>query len=166
MRVTLGARMKTPWNGAASGQDRHREVGLERVELAAVAVALHRDVDGAERPLVGAAVERLGGEQDHAGARAEDRHAVGDPLGKRFEQFARQQEARHRGRLAAGHGERRRRRSHAACAPDESAPSSVSRCWCDSKAPLQREDSIIGVPTWGLLTVRDRVTNRARRGAG
>ena len=45
--------------------------------LAAVPVALDGDVDGAEAALVGAAVEDLRGQQDHAGAGAEHRHAVG-----------------------------------------------------------------------------------------
>ena len=69
---TSGARMNTPWNGVVEAGD--VEVGLEAVELAAVAVAAHGEVDGAEAALVGAAVEDLGGEQDHPGARAEHRH--------------------------------------------------------------------------------------------
>ena len=53
------------------------EIGLEAVELAAVAVALDGDVEGTEAALVGAAVVDLRGQQDHPGARAEHRHAVG-----------------------------------------------------------------------------------------
>ena len=64
-----------------------RNVGLEAVDLAAVGVAPHRDVDCAERALVGATVLDLRGQQDHARARAEDGHAVGDALAKRVEQL-------------------------------------------------------------------------------
>ena len=70
--------MNTPWNGGVETQRRHEQLGLEAVELAAVAVAPHGDVDRAEAALVGASVEHLGGEQDHPGARAEHRHPVGE----------------------------------------------------------------------------------------
>ena len=82
------------------------EVGLEAVELAAVAVAPDGDVEGAEAALVGPAVEHLGGQQDHPGARAEHRHAVGRPGLDLVEQPARRQQVGHRRALAAGHDER------------------------------------------------------------
>ena len=49
--VTSGARMKTPWSGSSPSAG-HVEVGLEAVELAAVAVAAHLEVEQAEDGLV------------------------------------------------------------------------------------------------------------------
>src|SRR5688572_22425182 len=65
------------------------EVGLEAVDLATERVATDGDVDGAEAPLVGAAVEDLAAEEDHPRARAERWHAVGEALGDRVEQAGR-----------------------------------------------------------------------------
>ena len=47
------------------------QVGLEAVELAAIAVASHGEVDRAEAALVGATVEDFGRQQDHPGTRPE-----------------------------------------------------------------------------------------------
>ena len=74
MPTTFGARMNTAWNGRVESDD--VEIGLEAVDLTAVAVALHRDVDRSEAELIGAAVDHLGGEQDHPGAGAQHRQAV------------------------------------------------------------------------------------------
>ena len=59
------------------------ELGLERVHLTAVAVALHDDVDDAEQQLAGQAVAGLPGEQDHARAGAEQRALVARPAPRR-----------------------------------------------------------------------------------
>ncbi len=90
----------------SDAQPRHVEIGLETVELASVTVALHRDVDRPERPLVGSAVEHFGCEQDHAGTGSERRHALGETGGQRVEQLAGGEQPRHRRRLATGHHER------------------------------------------------------------
>ena len=68
--------MNTAWNGSIEPVD--VDVGLEAVELAAVAVAPHRDVDPVETALIGSPVEHIGGAQDHPGTRAEHGHAVVD----------------------------------------------------------------------------------------
>ena len=93
----------------------------------------------AEAALVGAAVEHVGGQQDHPGARAEHRHAVaraarrsGSNRPRRLEQH------RHRGRLAAGHAPARRRPSRSAGVADLDAvarraqPSTLA---CAANAP-------------------------------
>ena len=129
------------------------EVGLEAVDLAAVAVAAHGDVDGAEAALVGPAVEDLGGQQDHPGAGAEHRHAVGEALGR----AARTgpivvEQLRHRRRLAAGHHQRvDAGRARPGCAPRGArrrAPASALRRGRGTRpaAPAPRCAS----PTWGL----------------
>src|SRR5947209_12404274 len=82
------------------------EVGLEAVDLAAEGVAAHADVDAGERYLVGAAVEDVPRQQDHAGARAERRHAVAQPLDDRLPQARRVEQAAHGGGLAARHDQR------------------------------------------------------------
>ena len=82
------------------------EVGLERVALASVAVSPHRQVDRPERALVGAAVERLGGEQDHPRARAEHRQTAGEARREGVEQTGRLEQQRHGGRFTARHHER------------------------------------------------------------
>ena len=51
--------MNTPGK-VAVGEAAHGERRLERLALAAVAVAPHRDVEDAERLLVGATVDDLG----------------------------------------------------------------------------------------------------------
>ena len=82
-----------------------RDVVFEAVDLAAVPVAAHRQLDRAEAALVGASVEHVGGEQDHPGAGAEHRQAGRQPLGQRIEQTGGAEQARHRGALAARHHE-------------------------------------------------------------
>src|SRR3954471_9081497 len=81
------------------------DVALEGVDLPAEGVAPHRHVDPAHADLVGGAVEHPVGQQDHAGARAERRHAVGDPLLQRLEQVERHQQLADRRRLTAGDDE-------------------------------------------------------------
>jgi hypothetical protein len=53
---------------------------FERFDLPAERVAPHGHLDPAEGLLVFPAVQDPGGEHDHAGARAVDRHPVGDAL--------------------------------------------------------------------------------------
>ena len=55
----------------------------------------------AEAALVGSAVEHVVAEEDHAGARAERRHAGRKPLGDRFEQAGGVEQQRHRRGLSA-----------------------------------------------------------------
>src|ERR1019366_2359024 len=79
---------------------------LEALELGAVAVAAHGDVEGTEAGLVGAPIEHRGGEQDRAGARAEDGETVVEAGGQRGEQTgADEQLADGRG-FAAGQDQR------------------------------------------------------------
>ncbi len=82
------------------------DVGLEAVDLAAVAVALHRDVDGPEVALVGSAVEHLRRQQNHSRAGAEDRQAVAEHRLDVVVQSGCGQQPRHRRALAAGHDQR------------------------------------------------------------
>ncbi len=79
------------------------EVGLEAVDLAAVGVSAHGDVDHAEAALIGTPAGDLGGQQDHAGARAEHGQPVGEQFGQRLEQARGGEQAGHRRRLPAGH---------------------------------------------------------------
>src|SRR4051794_37906400 len=79
---------------------------LERVHLPAERVAPDRHVDRAEGLLVGAAVEDLGGEHDHAGAGAVRRHAVRDPLADRVGEPELDRQLADRGRLPARDDER------------------------------------------------------------
>ena len=128
-RSTTGARMNTAWNGpplerrrtarSASNESTWRPNALRRTAMSM----------RAERPLVGPAVEHVGRQQDHAGAGAEHRQAVGEPLGERLEKARRLEQHRHRRRLAAGHAPaRRRRRARRACGPRTgAAPSAVER---------------------------------------
>src|SRR5512132_389995 len=78
------------------------EVGFERVHLAAVGVAANGDVHQREERV--AAVD-LACEDDHAGARAEDRHAGTRPLTDRLDQPVGASELADRRRLAAGERE-------------------------------------------------------------
>jgi hypothetical protein len=95
--------MNTAWKGERRG--RHVRSALEAVDLAAVAVAAHRDVDGTEAALVGAAVEDVGGQQDHAGAGAEH----GMPSSRRSASGSNRpldvEQHRHRRALTAGQDE-------------------------------------------------------------
>src|SRR4051794_16389388 len=79
-----------------------RQVGLEAVDLPAEGVAAHGDVQPADRLLVRRAVEQPVGEQDHPGAGAVDRQAIGDRLAQRVEQAEPVGELGDRGRLATG----------------------------------------------------------------
>ena len=81
------------------------EVGFEAVDLAAVAIASHGDLERPEVLLVVAAVEDLVGEQDHPGARAEHGHPVVETGGDRVEKSRRAQQVGHRRRFPAGHHE-------------------------------------------------------------
>src|SRR3954471_7676649 len=83
-------------------QPAEADVALERVDLASEGVAPHGHVDAADAHLVGGAVEHPVGQQDHAGAGAERRHAVGDPLLQRLQQVERHQQLADRRRLTAG----------------------------------------------------------------
>src|SRR4051812_32088427 len=74
---------------------------LERVDLPPERVAPDGHLDAGETLLVGAAVEDLGGQHDHAGAGPVHRHAAGDPLAERFEQPEVDRELADGGRLAA-----------------------------------------------------------------
>src|SRR5262245_60130195 len=67
-----------------AGEAADLERRLEGVTLTAVSVAAHRDVDAAERLLVGTAVEHFAREQDHARARPEHSHAVAQSGAQRF----------------------------------------------------------------------------------
>src|SRR5215211_5032233 len=69
-----GADEHTGERRAAESADLERR--LERIALAAVAVAADRDVDAPERLLVGTAVEHLTRQQDHPCARSEHGHPV------------------------------------------------------------------------------------------
>ena len=92
--------MNTAWKRVVEAGD--VEVGLEAVELAAVAVAANREVDQVEPSLVGAAVEHVGGAQDHAGAGAEHRQPVDQATLQFVEEPAGGEQPRHRRALAAG----------------------------------------------------------------
>lgn len=80
----------------------HGQIGLERVELTSVAVALDVDIDRSERTLVRSATTDAIGQQDHAGAGPEDGHPVTDTIGDRLEQSGRFDEFGHRRRFTAG----------------------------------------------------------------
>ena len=73
----IGARMKTAWTGRVA-EDRDRQLGLERVELAPERVALDGHVEQRQDRLLAAG--DLVGQDDHPGARPEDRRAA---LGER-----------------------------------------------------------------------------------
>ena len=61
-------------------QARDVQVGLEGVDLAAVAVATDVEVNGSQGHLILAAVEDPGGQQDHAGTGAQYRQTIGQAL--------------------------------------------------------------------------------------
>src|SRR3990172_1175688 len=61
----------------------HVDIRFEGVDLATVRVATYGDVHQREQRV---ATEHLGGEHDHAGARAEDRHPVGRARTQRLDQ--------------------------------------------------------------------------------
>ena len=96
---THGARMKIACTGSLEPGE--VEVGLEGVDLASEGVAAHGDVEAAERLLPVDAVLDPVGQQDHAGAGAEDRHPVRDPLAQRVEQVEDPGQLGHRRRLTA-----------------------------------------------------------------
>src|SRR6266571_3597518 len=82
------------------------QVGLERVDLPAERVAPYRHVDPAEGLLVGAAVEDLGGQHDHAGAGAVRGHPVGDPFADGVSEPEVDRQLADRGGLPAGYHQR------------------------------------------------------------
>ncbi len=86
---------------AAAAERGHVEHRLERVALTPVRVAADRDVDPAERALVGAAVEHVTREEDHPGAGAEHREAVVEAPGQRGADAGRVEQPADRGRFAA-----------------------------------------------------------------
>ena len=65
-------------------ESRRVEIGLEAVELTAVAVAPHREVEHAEVGIL--VVVQAIGKQDHAGARAEQRRPGPRQRGDRLAQ--------------------------------------------------------------------------------
>ena len=137
----------------ARGPDEHTREGstgeagdfkwsLERLVLAAVGVAPHGDVDGAEDGLVGPPVEHLGGQEDQPGAGAEDGEAAGQPLAQRLQQPRRVEEASDGGRLAAGDDERVGAGQVAGQADFEGVgPQGRQSLNVRPEAPLQSEDA-------------------------
>ena len=111
MTSTLGP-MATTFGGADEhGVERaiefgHVEFGLEAVDLAAVAIALYRDIDRPEAQLVGAPIEHLGGQQDHSRTCAEHRQAVAEHRLDLVEQPGGLQQPRHGRAFAARDHER------------------------------------------------------------
>src|SRR5450759_541666 len=93
-----------PWRSDEDGAQRptlarQLEVGLERAHLTPVGVAANDDVGQAEQRLAGQAVDGIPGEQDHAGAGAED--GAFESADRRLELVGAHQLA-DRGGLAAG----------------------------------------------------------------
>ena len=54
--------------------------------LAPIPVATNPHVDGPERALIGSTVDHLGGQQDHSGTGAQDRHSGTEKVQQRIEQ--------------------------------------------------------------------------------
>ena len=110
----------------------------KRVDLAAVAVAAHGQVDGPEAALVGPAVEHR---RWPAGSCRRTCRTPGRPsarrVGQRVEQARRVEQQRHGGRLAAGHHQAvERRPGRRACAPRRTvAPSSARAPTCARTSP-------------------------------
>ena len=129
---TLGARMNTPRTGMIDAL--HVQVGLERIHLPPVGVAAHRDVDEVEQRL---AALHAPGEHDHAGARAEDRHARRRALPDRLDQTRPRARAcrswwtRRRG----SPGSRPRRAARRVRTSTGVAPTSASTRTCSRKSP-------------------------------
>lgn len=82
------------------------QVRFEAFELTTVGVALHRNIEPTERPLIGSTILDLGRQQDQTGAGAEDRHACRDPDREWLVEPRRLEQHRHRGRLAPRHDQR------------------------------------------------------------
>ena len=107
--------------GRADEGHRQRAESLEAVvreeaaELAAVGIALDRDVHGREAR--NTAVDLLC-EQDESGAGAKDRHSFRDARAERIEQVEVVQQAAHDRALAAGDDEAVERLFEVACLPD------------------------------------------------
>src|SRR6185503_14000429 len=80
----------------------HVEVGFEGIDLAAVGVAAHVDVQKSEQ---GLATVDLAREHDHARAGAEDRHACGRSLPNRLDEVVGARELADRRGFPAGDGE-------------------------------------------------------------
>lgn len=81
-------------------EGRHRYRRLERGELTSVAVSANRDINGVEGPLPGPRITDLVGQQDHAGARAENGQVSGQSFGQRLTQTVDIEQLGDRGRLA------------------------------------------------------------------
>ena len=98
----IGARMKTAVDRRPA-EDRDLELRLERVELAPEGVALDGHVE--ERQDRRLAAGDLGGQDDHPGARPEDRRAAVGELEDRLVEPPALDELAHRRALAAGQDE-------------------------------------------------------------
>src|SRR5260370_13193503 len=88
-----------------AGEPRDGEGGLEGLELGAVAVAADGGVEDREGRLVGATVEDFGGEEDQAGAGAEDGEPVGEAIGEGGPEPGADEELPDGGGFAAGEDE-------------------------------------------------------------
>ena len=131
------------------------EIGLEAVDLAAVAVAPHRDVELSEVLLVVAAIEDLVGEQDHPGARAEHRHPLLQSDGDRIVETRRIQQVGHRRRFTARHHEGVDCPQLFGCAYlTAAAPSERRRSTWAANAPWRASTPTRGAFTWGLRSTR------------
>jgi hypothetical protein len=99
--------MNTAFSGASSIPAAAKPLTARSVsneiDLPAECVAAHCDVDGAERHLVGTAVQDGGRQRDHAGAGSVRGHAALQPVHQRITQFEHVQQPTDRGRLAAGY---------------------------------------------------------------
>ncbi len=69
----------------------HAEITFEAVDLTAIGIAAHIDVEGGKRALIRSCVIDLLRKQDHSRTRAEDGHVVTQTLGNRVEQLRRRQ---------------------------------------------------------------------------
>jgi hypothetical protein len=81
------------------------EVSFERGDLSPKGVASDGDVDATDGLLVGAAVQHLVGQHDHAGARSVDRKPTNDHITQRLQQIVALGEHVHRRRLATRNDE-------------------------------------------------------------
>lgn len=78
------------------------EVGLEGIDLTTEGIAAHRHIDAVQRLHIGARVEHLGGEQDHARAGTVGGQAISQPLTQRLQEFEDFQEFADGGGFATG----------------------------------------------------------------
>lgn len=77
------------------------DVGLETVDLGAVAVAAHVEVDRTQSVLIGSAIEDARRQQDQPSACAKHREATIDSLAQRIDQAASVEQHRHGGGFTA-----------------------------------------------------------------